>query len=124
MVALGVHAWFRLKALAAKNGGAGGGVADQAWVVAWADTDWVEACYGCLSWTAKLYVFWTAFAMRYDEEKGTDTLRPVFYGGGFVVLVALGGLVVSSPVLSERVDAFGKKLFCCKASARPFMPLY
>jgi hypothetical protein len=61
--------------------------------------------------------------MRYDEEKGTDTLRPVFYGGGFVVLVALGGLVVSSPVLSERVDAFGKKL-CCKASARPFMPLY
>ena len=85
---------------------------------AWADTDWVEACYGCLSWTAKLYVFWTAFAVRYDAERETDTQTTVAAAGGVVVLASLMLLAYASPTLARRLPCGNA------APARPLVAIY
>ena len=68
---------------------------------AYADIDWVEAMYACLSWTAKLYVFWTSFAYVYDAsqpdggfdrdagEKGTLSTHIGSIGAGVVMIAIL-----------------------------------
>lgn len=69
----GVHAGFRLMAQLDRFPSALAGVKE-----AYLDVDWVEAMYACLSWTAKLYVFWTSFAYAYDgsvERPGRRTFE-------------------------------------------------
>ena len=57
----------------------------------WSSTAWVEAGYSLLSWTAKLYVFWTAFAFRYKVDH--QTLNLISGLIGVVVLVSIGWFV-------------------------------
>lgn len=73
----GVHAGLRLLALT--NDGR---------FVKWKSTRWVEAGYSCLSWMAKLVVFWTAYASRCCADSVVNHVASWSAVVVFVVIVA------------------------------------